>query len=47
VSFLLNPFLCLSKEKDFVFADETAIQFTIAAGDSSGFWIPAFAGMTS
>jgi len=26
VSFLLNPFLWTSKEKDFVFADETAIK---------------------
>jgi len=33
VSFLLNPFLWTSKEKDFVFADETAIKFNIAAGD--------------
>jgi hypothetical protein len=36
VSFLLNTFLWTSKEKYSVFADGTAIQCDIAAGDSLG-----------
>jgi hypothetical protein len=32
--FLLGPFFWTSKEEDFVVADETAIQFNIAVGDS-------------
>jgi hypothetical protein len=42
----LNTFVCLPKEKYFVFANGTAVQIDIATGGLEDFWIPAFAGMT-